>query len=268
LITGIAQIDVIWEKIPQNMKRIESFVKEASQNNVELILFPEMALTGFTMDINKLLLSEEEIIKWISHIAVDNNINIGLGFAVKVDEKGKNRYVIVSEAGEVLALYTKMHPFSYSGEDEKYYKGNEICNCKIKEFQIAPFICYDLRFPEIFQIASKKSQIITVAASWPKSREEHWITLLKARAIENQCYIIGINRIGFGDDLEYSGKSIFVSPGGKILNKMNSREMLIIEDLKMEAIKEVKARFDIKKDRREELYVYRGLSKGASDHDK
>lgn len=268
MITGIAQIDVIWEDVPQNMKKIESFVKEASQNNVELILFPEMALTGFTMNIKKLVLSEDEIIKWIRHMAIDNNISIGVGFAVKVDEKGKNKYVIVSEAGNILALYTKIHPFSYSGENERYYKGNEICNCKIREFQITPFICYDLRFPEIFQLASKKSQVIIVAASWPKSREEHWVTLLKARAIENQCYIIGINRIGFGDGLEYSGKSIFVSPDGKILNEMNSREMLIIEDLKVQAIKEVKDRFDIKKDRREELYVFRGLSEGASIYDK
>lgn len=268
MITGIAQIDIAWESIPENMKKIEEFVKEASKNNVELVLFPEMSLTGFTMDVNKLSLSEEEVVKWISQIAVDNNINIGLGFAVKVDEKGKNKYVVVSEKGNVLAIYTKIHPFSYSGEENKYYKGHEICTYKIKEFQMTPFICYDLRFPEIFQIASKRSQIITVAASWPKSREEHWIALLKARAIENQCYVVGINRIGFGNGLEYSGKSIFVNPDGEILNEMNSREMLIIEDLKVQAIKEVKHKFDIKKDRREDLYVFRGLSKGANSNDK
>ncbi len=261
-------MDVFWEDVPKNMRKIESFVKEASQNSVELILFPEMALTGFTMDVSKFMLSEEEILRWISHIAISNSINIGLGFGTKVDEKGKNKYAIVSQKGKILVLYTKIHPFTYSGEDKNYYKGNEISSCKIKEFQITPFICYDLRFPEIFQAASKESQLITLAASWPKAREEHWITLLKARAIENQCYIIGINRVGFGDGLEYSGKSIFVNPDGKILNQMNSREMLIIEDLKMEEIKVVKDRFDIKKDRREDLYIFRGLSKGASMNDK
>ena len=241
----------------ENMKKIEVFIKKASQSNVELVLFPEMSLTGFTMDINKLLLSEEQIINWIKLLAINNNINIGLGFSIKVDEKGKNKYTIISKSGEVLAIYTKIHPFTYSGEDDKYYKGNEICTCTINEFQITPFICYDLRFPEIFQIASRNSQIITVAASWPKSREEHWITLLKARAIENQCYIIGINRTGFGDGLEYSGKSIFVNPDGQILNQINSEEMLIVNDLKIEKIKEVKESFDIKKDRREELYAFR-----------
>ena len=257
LITAIAQTDIIWENSSENMEKIEAFVKKASQNKVQLILFPEMVLTGFTMNINKLVLSEEKIISWIKQVAINNNINIGLGFAIKVDEKGKNKYAIVSKEGNVLIMYTKIHPFSYSGEDEKYYSGDEICVCKINEFQITPFICYDLRFPEIFQIASKEAQIITVAANWPKSREQHWITLLKARAIENQCYVIGINRIGLGDGLQYNGASIFVSPDGIFLNEMNSKEMLIIEELKMKAIKDIKDRFDIKKDRREELYFFK-----------
>ena len=254
MIIGIAQINITWEDSKKNMVKVESFVKKALGNKIELILFPEMTLTGFTMNINKLLLSEKEIISWIKKVAIDNNINIGLGFAIKIDGKGKNKYVIVSKQGKVLAMYTKIHPFSYSGEDDKYYNGDEICICKINEFKITPFICYDLRFPEIFQIASKEAQIITVAASWPKSREQHWITLLKARAIENQCYVIGINRIGSGNGLQYNGASIFVSPSGEILNEVNSEEMLIIKDLEIEKIREIKDSFDIKKDRREKLY--------------
>ena len=254
MIIGIAQMDIAWEDIKVNMDSVEDFVKKASKNKVELILFPEMVLTGFTMDVHKLFLLEEEIISWIKNVAMYNNINIGIGFAIRVDEKGENKYVFVSKEGEILVKYIKIHPFSYGGEDKSYYSGKEICVCKINEFKISPFICYDLRFPEIFQIASKEAQIITIAANWPKEREEHWITLLKARAIENQCYVIGINRIGLGDGLEYRGASIFVSPSGEILNEPNSKEMLIIENLEMERIKEVKDKFDIKKDRIEELY--------------
>jgi omega-amidase len=254
LIIGIAQIDMVWEDITENMKKVEEFIEKASKNNVELVLFPEMVLTGFTMDIEKLILSEEEIINWIAKVAVERNIHIGLGFATKKDRKGNNKYIIISNEGKVLARYTKIHPFSYGGEDNNYFCGNEIVTCSINKFKITPFICYDLRFPEIFQIASKEAQIITVAASWPKIREEHWITLLKARAIENQCYIIGINRVGMGNGLQYNGKSIFVSPNGEILNEINVEEVLIIEDIKIDKIKEVKDQFDIKKDRREELY--------------
>jgi len=259
MIIGIAQMNIIWEDSAKNIKKVEGFVKKASENKVDLILFPEMTLTGFTMNIHKLFLPEEEIISWIKKAAIDNNINIGFGFAVRVDEKGKNKYIFVSKEGEILSEYTKIHPFSYCGENDKYYCGKEICICKINELIIAPFICYDLRFPEIFQIASKEAQIITVAANWPKEREEHWITLLKARAIENQCYVIGINRIGLGDGVEYNGASIFVSPSGKILNDVNSKEMLIVEDLSIEKVTEIKDKFDIKKDRREELYVFRNV---------
>lgn len=254
MIIGIAQIDIAWEDYAKNMKKVEEFVKKASENKAELILFPEMSLTGFTMNVDMLSLPEETIIDWIKKIAINNNINIGLGFAIKIDEKGENRYIIISKEGNVLAKYTKIHPFSYGGEDKKYYSGNKIYACEINEFKITPFICYDLRFPEIFQKASKESQIITVAASWPNSREEHWVALLKARAIENQCYIIGINRVGFGDGLQYNGVSIFVSPNGKILNEISSKEILILEDLKMNKIKEIKDSSDIKRDRREDLY--------------
>lgn len=254
LIVGIAQIDIAWEDSDKNISKIEQFVKTAKENKVELVLFPEMALTGFTMNVCSLLLSKEEIINWIKNLAIDNNINIGLGFATRIDEKGKNLYVIVSKKGRILAEYAKIHPFSYGGENEKYYSGDQISICKINEFKVATFICYDLRFPEIFQIASKEAQIITVAASWPKAREEHWITLLKARAIENQCYVIGINRIGIGDGLEYNGSSVFVTPNGEILNRTNNKEELIIKNLEMERVKEIKKQFDVKMDRKENLY--------------
>ena len=156
LITGIAQIDIAWENSKENMKKIEAFVKKASQSNVELVLFPEMSLTGFTMDINKLLLSEEQIINWIKPLAIDNNISIGLGFAIKVDEKGKNKYTIVSNKGDILAMYTKIHPFSYSGEDEKYYKGDEFVikaannnkqNLYVKQFRLNGKPCKETRIP-------------------------------------------------------------------------------------------------------------------------
>lgn len=253
MIVGLAQIDISWENPKKNMEKAEEFIKKAVKNSVELILFPEMALTGFSMDISKLLVTEQEIVIWLKNIAIDNQINVGLGFAVKADDKGKNKYIIISKDGEVLANYTKIHPFSYAGEDEKYHKGNEVCICMINEFKISPFICYDLRFPYIFEIASSEAHIITVAANWPQARREHWITLLKARAIENQCYVVGINRVGNGNNIQYDGESVFVSPNGEILNEIKNSEALIIEELKMDKITEVKDIFDLKKDRRKDI---------------
>lgn len=254
MIIGLAQINVFWEDMNKNMNKVEEFIKRAAKRKVQLILFPEMTLTGFTMDINKLLDSEDIIIKWLRNLAINSNINIGIGFAIKDNKKGKNKYIFISKEGNVLLEYIKIHPFSYAGEDINFYKGNIISSCKIEEYKIAPFICYDLRFPEIFQIASKQAEIITVAANWPKSRENHWLTLLKARAIENQCYIIGINRVGESDGLEYNGASIFVDPNGGILNEIMCKEELIVRELSLEKINEIRNKFNIKNDRREDIY--------------
>lgn len=251
---GIAQVDIQWERSYENMKKIEKLINQASKEEADLILFPEMSLTGFTMNIDKLVQSESEIINWAKQLAIKNNINIGFGFAAPVSDKGVNRYAIISKEGDKLANYTKLHPFSYGKEDINYYKGIDIVSCKINEFNVTPFICYDLRFPEIFQIASKGSQLIIVAANWPKSRENHWIALLRARAIENQCYVVGINRVGEGDGIEYNGGSLFIDPDGDMLNDITSNEGLIIRDIDISEVKKIREAFEIKNDRRERLY--------------
>lgn len=254
MIIGIVQMDIKWEAIYSNMNKIESFIEEAHEKNVETVFFPEMSLTGFTMDIDAHTLSEEEILKWLSKIAIKYNMNIGLGFGISLGEGGANEYVIVTNEGEVAGSYRKIHPFSYGGEDKKYCKGNEIINCVVGDLKVTPFICYDLRFPEIFQIASKKSDLIIVAANWPRERENHWITLLTARAIENQCYIAGINRVGNGDGLYYNGASLIIDPEGNILNDISNYEELIIQEISTDKIRSTRKRFNLKKDRRENLY--------------
>ena len=251
---GLAQMDIVWEESSANMDKCQHFINLAAHNKVEFILFPEMVLTGFTMNIDKLILQEEEIINWFKDKAIKNNINIGFGYAIKEGTKGSNKFAIVSKDGVLLANYSKIHPFSYGGEDKKYYAGEEICFCNIQSTKITPFICYDLRFPEIFQIASKTSKLITVAANWPRSRQDHWLTLLKARAIENQCFIAGINRVGIGDGIEYGGGSVIISPLGEILNEVNNKEELIVKEIDFTLVNELRDFFSLKKDRREELY--------------
>lgn len=255
MIIGLCQIDVFWESQKKNMDKCEYYIKEAAEKNVELILFPEMSLTGFTMSLGSLVIEENQILEWIGKQAERYKINIGLGYAISSNGKGENKYVIISSGGEALSNYQKIHPFSYAGEKEKYSKGKEIVSCTINGITITPFICYDLRFPEIFQIASRNSKLIIVAANWPKLREEHWITLLKARAIENQCFIVGINRVGIGDGIEYNGASVFINPNGEIINMKDSEEKLIIENVDFSEVNEIRESFDLKHDRQEELYI-------------
>ena len=251
---GLAQMDIAWEDESINIKKCEEFIKKASCKKVELLLFPEMTLTGFTMNIEKLNLSEEEIFNWLKEKCINYNINIGLGYAIKIDEKGQNKYVIISNKGEVILNYSKIHPFSKAKEDEKYYKGNEIVSCQIDEFNISSFICYDLRFPEIFQKASENAHLITVAANWPGLRSSHWNALLKARAIENQCYIAAINRVGTSDGLEYTGESQVIDPNGEVITLLSSKEELIVCKIELGNVFKIRDNISVKKDRREELY--------------
>lgn len=251
---SLAQMNIVWEKSLINMKKCESFIKDAHDKNSELILFPEMTLTGFTMNISSLDLNEEFILDWIKGQAIKYDINIGLGFGIKNKDKAENKYVIISRFGELLSSYTKIHPFTYGKENLFYSKGKEVVVCNINNVNISTFICYDLRFPEIFQAASKKAQLITVGASWPQERLEHWYTLLKARAIENQCFVAGINRCGEGGSLYYTGSSVIISPSGEFLNDIIEGEGLITIEVDFNLINKVKSSFDIKKDRQDKLY--------------
>ena len=251
---ALAQVNICWENTEENFEICNKYIKRASENEVDLIVFPEMVLTGFTMNINSLKLSEEYILNYFKEKAINNNINIAFGYGVKVNEKGENKFAIISSKGEVKGIYTKIHPFSYSGEDKIFNKGNKIISINIDNVMVTPFICYDLRFPEIFQIASKESQLIIIIASWPKEREEHWNILLRARAIENQCFIVGVNRVGEGDNIVYSGGSLILDPLGNNINKQSNKECLIIEDIDISLVNKVRGNITIKKDRREKFY--------------
>jgi predicted amidohydrolase len=179
---------------------------------------------------------------------------IGLGHVVKANNKGLNKFTIVSPEGMEICSYSKIHPFSYSSENKFYEGGTEIFYTQIKDFNVSPFICYDLRFPEIFQIASKEAQLLVVAANWPKSRRDNWITLLKARAIENQCYVAAVNAVGLINGFEYSGDSLIIDPIGRIIAEASGNEELVTGDIDISEVSRYRTHFPVKLDRKEDLY--------------
>ena len=250
---ALAQLDVIWEDKTINSEAAQQFIKQAASEKVDLILFPEMALTGFSMNTSLIGENNNETTEFFKEMSSKFNISIGFGY-VEGSSNSKNKYSVVAPSGEELVNYTKIHPFSFGEETEFYQSGNEISSFNAFDFTIVPFICYDLRFPEIFQIASKTASLITLAANWPIDRREHWITLLKARAIENQCYIAGINRVGEGNGLNYSGDSMIIDPLGNIISSLYMEEGLIVADIFPENVTQIRENFRLKDDRKEELY--------------
>lgn len=250
---ALAQLDITFEDKAKNKETVIQFIKNAVTKNVDIIFFPEMTLTGFSMNTSFIGENNNEAINFFKEMSTKFNIFIGFGY-VEGTSHSKNKYSVVAPQGVELVNYAKIHPFSFGDETKFYESGYEINYFDAFDFTITPFICYDLRFPEIFQIASKNATLITVAANWPIERREHWITLLKARAIENQCYIAGINRVGKGNGLTYRGDSMIVDPLGNIISDLYMKENLIIADINQDEVVKIRQKFRLKEDRKETLY--------------
>lgn len=252
---GLCQMQIQWEDKEANQIKVAEFVREAAKQQVELLVFPEMCLTGFSMDVLKTQDQFEETIDFFRELARNFEIFLGFGWT-KVSAhpgKGENHFTVVNSQGQVVSDYIKIHPFQFAGEDAHFVPGEQIVTFSIGSFTVSTFICYDLRFPEIFQAASQKADLIIIAANWPRERREHWRCLLQARAIENQVYILGVNGVGAIGQSIYTGDSTILGPTGNILKEISLEEGLLIEDLKND-IEEVRRKFPIKMDRRAELY--------------
>ncbi len=254
---ALVSLDQVWEDKNANQIKCQNYIEQASKLKAGFIIFPEMTLTGFSM--NTQLIGEKQTqsptIDFFSQQAKLNNIAIAFGAVFKKENKANNNLVIVDNIGNLLTTYAKIHPFSYSGENEYYVGGDKICTCEITDAIIGLTICYDLRFPEVFQALSQKCNLILTIANWPEKRIAHWNTLLQARAIENQCFTIGVNRTGKdGNDHIYSKSSVIFDPTGEKLAPIESYHDLDIYDLPINQVLSVRSSFPMKQDRRTELY--------------
>lgn len=254
---ALCQLDIAWEDKRMNLEQAKVYMEEAKAEEAEIVFFPEMSFTGFSMNVD--LIKEEygETLKEVREMAAESQIAIGMGW-VKAEEMGgrmevKNIYTVIGSQGEILSNYVKIHPFRYAKEDQYFTSGNRISLFEYRERVFSTFLCYDLRFPEIFEIASRKAEIIVVSANWPQPRKEHWSTLLRARAIENQVYILGVNCIGEKAGLYYSGDSCVIDPNGNVMGVLSDQDGLIVLDIPNNT-EQIREEFPVKQDRRPELY--------------
>lgn len=249
---ALGQVDMLFEDKKANYVMIEEFVSQAHDNQSEMIIFPEMTCTGFSM--NALLIGERhhETVDYMKELSKAYHIIIAFGQVVCQNEKYYNNMTIV-DGEDIIFSYDKIHPFL--DEAHYYAKGNQIQTVKIQDLTISGFICYDLRFPEIFQIASKTCDVIIVIASWPDTRDDHWIALLKARAIENQCYVIGVNRVGYDKEHHYIGHSLVFDSFGQLMTRLSNEEDNIYVQITHDQVVQSRRHLDFKKDRREKLYL-------------
>jgi len=249
---ALVQLDIKWESKKTNLKRAEAFTKRAFEESCDVIVFPEMFSTGFSMNIYAIAEDENgETASLLSKIARKYNINIIAGFVAKSinKTKGKNIAVVYDRKGNLISKFTKLHPFSLSLEEKYYLPGNNTVIFNIDGMSSSIFICYDLRFPEVFRAVSKDVQAIFVIANWPASRIKHWETLLKARAIENQCFVIGVNRIGKdGNGIYYPGASHIFDPSGIDICSGNEKDEFLIGEFDPFYVFKIREKFPFLKD--------------------
>lgn len=259
---ALAQTHIVWEDKEHNYRNAEERIKEAVSRAAEIVFFPEMSFTGFSMDTDCTKEQDERTVQHMSALAAQYHVGIGFGWVkdcAQICGKCENHYTVVDSAGSVLSDYAKIHPFSYAGEDAKFQGGSALAYYMLNGIPCSNFICYDLRFPEIFQIASGSAHVIVVPANWPAKRSAHWKALLRARAIENQVYILAVNCVGETGGVLYTGDSCIIGPDGDVKAELFSSEGMIDWDLTDDAECFRKA-FPVRQDRREALYAGLGTS--------
>ena len=254
---ALISLNQIWENKEANKKRCATFIEKASKDDVDLIIFPEMTLTGFSMNSGSTAedTSNSETVDWFKENALKFNIKIIFGYVQSKGNKALNKLIAISEKGEIIASYSKIHPFSYA-EENRYFEGGESLGiCSLNNSKNALAFCYHLRFPELYQALSKDCSLIVNIANWPAKRADHWSALLKARAIENQVFMMGINRIGTDENnITYVKSSQIIDPEGKLILPIYSEDEYDLYELDTDYVKEVRKKFPFKNDRKTELY--------------
>lgn len=234
---GLVQYAPIWENPEENILKIEELIKSAN-SKFDLLIFPEMTLTGFTMKAEEFA---EEIdgtsTKYFMHLAQRLKTDIFTGI---IERDGKNIYntlVHFDSLGLIRARYRKIHPYSKAKEDQYYTAGEEIVITKMNQIKFGLSVCYDLRFPELYRLYSKERvEVLINIANWPVPRIEHWKVLLRARAIENQCFMVGVNRAGDDPGNQYNGCSAVFDPMGNEIVMIQDSEMIIEAEIEIELV--------------------------------
>jgi len=246
------QHDIVWEDRDANFERLAPRIAGAVATGAELVLLTETFSTGFSMAPG---IGEPEggpSSQFLTGQAAAHGVWVG-GTCPEIAEGGElpyNSFVLAGPDGTVHR-YRKLHPFTHAGEHERFRAGEKPVTVQIGGLRVTPFVCYDLRFADVFWQAATETDVYLVPANWPSPRRHHWQTLLVARAIENQAYVVGCNRVGTaGDGTEHVGDSRIVSPMGELLASAAGVETIVLADVDPAEVTATRERLKFLPDRR------------------
>lgn len=245
---GLVQMDILWENANANIQKIDEYLSSAE--DVDLVILPEMFNTGFSMEPVRIAESEDgPTVSWMCSASGEFETTIMGSVAIVQDGKYYNRCIVARE-GKVIARYDKHNLFTLAGEHEAFARGDESVTFELKGWKIKPLICYDLRFP-IWCYNKEEADLIVFMANWPAPRVEHWSALLKARSIENQAYVVGVNRVGVdGTGKDHTGYSSVISPMGEVLDEHINIHGLFITEIERDKVDEFRSLFNVLHDKR------------------
>lgn len=267
----LVQLDIAWENKPENYARVRRLIAAAAVEAGDLVVLPEMFDTGFSFKLERTADESGATLAFLRELASQHRVTVqGNRTVVGPDGRGRNRASIAGPDGTVLVEYDKIHPFSFGRETEFFTGGDRVVTytwmrepggsvapggedgCGSGEgLTVCPAICYDARFPELFRLGLQQgAEVFALGANWPAPRAHHWRSLLIARAIENQAFVLGVNRAGNDPHLAYAGGTIAVDPKGEILGELGPEEGVLSVKIEPAALHEWRRTFPAWKDLR------------------
>jgi predicted amidohydrolase len=246
------QLDIAWEQPETNYARIRPWLKAAQAAGARLVVLPEMFCCGFSMAPERVAEPPGgPSTRFLLEQSKAHDVYIAGSLPERPADAPRpyNTLILAGPDGS-LVRYRKIHPFTFAGEHTHYGAGNTHVTVTVEGVRLTLFVCYDLRFADEFWATASATDAYLVPANWPERRRHHWTTLLHARAIENQAYVIGVNRVGEGDNLVYAGDSRIVNPWGEAVATAAAQETLLIGDVDPAIVAHARKSFPVLQDRR------------------
>lgn len=255
---ALVSLDQAWLDGTANLRAVEDSALRAYQHGADLVAFPEMTFSGFCTDATAALAASDAATmrRAVAELACGR-----LAIAVGIVEHGANgqavnKLVVMDRFGALIADYTKVHPFTLSGESAQFAAGSELVTFEVAGARVGCSICYDLRFPALHQAYARDVDAVLNIANWPARRVGHWEALSKARAIENQMFTLGVNRIGVdGNGIEYQRSSVVFGPWGDRVEPVTTDGPIEVYEVDVAAVGEARCTLDVAADRRDALYA-------------
>ncbi|MGX1264869.1 omega-amidase [Rossellomorea marisflavi] len=255
---GLAQMDIRYGDPESNYREAEKWFQKAEREQCDILVFPELWTTGYDLKRIKEIADEnsKKTIDFLSRLAKQYRIDvIGGSVANKTASGIDNRLIVIDSKGHFVKGYSKLHLFKLMDEHHYLLPGNEDGLFTLSGEQMAGLICYDIRFPEwVRKHVLSGAKILFVSAEWPAQRIDHWKVLLRARAIENQCYVAACNRVGSDPDNTFGGSSLIIDPWGEILAEGSLQEELVTAVVNLDTVNEVRKQIPIFDDRLPDFY--------------